>query len=240
MFVDSVNFSVSSGKGGAGCASFRREKHVLLGGPDGGDGGNGGDVYFIVDNNTHTLANYKGKRVLKAQNGQPGLPRNMSGKKGENLNLIVPPGTVVYDNDSGEILLDLTIQGQKELFLKGGKGGLGNVHFKTSVNQAPSKAQPGLQGESKNIRLELKLIADVGLVGFPNVGKSTLISSISNAKPQIANYEFTTLTPKLGLVEVDEFSGFVMADIPGIIEGASDGKGLGLQFLKHIEINQHL
>ena len=235
MFVDSVNFSVSSGKGGAGCASFRREKHVLLGGPDGGDGGNGGDVYFIVDNNTHTLANYKGKRVLKAQNGQPGLPRNMSGKKGENLNLIVPPGTVVYDNDSGDILLDLTIQGQKELFLKGGKGGLGNVHFKTSVNQAPSKAQPGLQGESKNIRLELKLIADVGLVGFPNVGKSTLISSISNAKPQIANYEFTTLTPKLGLVEVDEFSGFVMADIPGIIEGASDGKGLGLQFLKHIE-----
>ncbi|MDD7514166.1 MAG: GTPase ObgE, partial [Campylobacter lanienae] len=235
MFVDSVNFSVSSGKGGAGCASFRREKHVLLGGPDGGDGGNGGDVYFIVDNNTHTLASYKGKRVLKAQNGQPGLPRNMSGKKGENLNLIVPPGTVVYDNDSGEILLDLTIQGQKELFLKGGKGGLGNVHFKTSVNQAPSKAQPGLQGESKNIRLELKLIADVGLVGFPNVGKSTLISSISNAKPQIANYEFTTLTPKLGLVEVDEFSGFVMADIPGIIEGASDGKGLGLQFLKHIE-----
>ena len=235
MFVDSVNFSVSSGKGGAGCASFRREKHVLLGGPDGGDGGNGGDVYFIVDNNTHTLASYKGKRVLKAQNGQPGLPRNMSGKKGENLNLIVPPGTVVYDNDSGDILLDLTIQGQKELFLKGGKGGLGNVHFKTSVNQAPSKAQPGLQGESKNIRLELKLIADVGLVGFPNVGKSTLISSISNAKPQIANYEFTTLTPKLGLVEVDEFSGFVMADIPGIIEGASDGKGLGLQFLKHIE-----
>ncbi|TWO13099.1 GTPase ObgE [Campylobacter lanienae] len=235
MFIDSVNFSVSSGKGGAGCASFRREKHVLLGGPDGGDGGNGGDVYFIVDNNTHTLANYKGKRALKAQNGQPGLPRNMSGKKGENLNLIVPPGTVVYDNDSGDILLDLTIQGQKELFLKGGKGGLGNVHFKTSVNQAPSKAQPGLQGESKNIRLELKLIADVGLVGFPNVGKSTLISSISNAKPQIANYEFTTLTPKLGLVEVDEFSGFVMADIPGIIEGASDGKGLGLQFLKHIE-----
>ncbi|WP_096029114.1 GTPase ObgE [Campylobacter lanienae] len=235
MFIDSVNFSVSSGKGGAGCASFRREKHVLLGGPDGGDGGNGGDVYFIVDNNSHTLANYKGKRALKAQNGQPGLPRNMSGKKGENLNLIVPPGTVVYDNDSGEILLDLTIQGQKELFLKGGKGGLGNVHFKTSVNQAPSKAQPGLQGESKNIRLELKLIADVGLVGFPNVGKSTLISSISNAKPQIANYEFTTLTPKLGLVEVDEFSGFVMADIPGIIEGASDGKGLGLQFLKHIE-----
>ncbi|WP_086225045.1 GTPase ObgE [Campylobacter devanensis] len=235
MFIDSVNFSVSSGKGGAGCASFRREKHVLLGGPDGGDGGNGGDVYFIVDNNTHTLANYKGKRALKAQNGQPGLPRNMSGKKGENLELIVPPGTAVYDNDSGELLLDLTTEGQKELFLLGGKGGLGNIHFKTSVNQAPSKAQPGLPGETKNIRLELKLIADVGLVGFPNVGKSTLISTVSNAKPQIANYEFTTLTPKLGLVEVDQFNGFVMADIPGIIEGASDGKGLGIKFLKHIE-----
>ncbi|WP_086237885.1 GTPase ObgE [Campylobacter porcelli] len=235
MFIDSVNFSVSSGKGGAGCASFRREKHVLLGGPDGGDGGNGGDVYFIVDNNTHTLANYKGKRVLKAQNGQPGLPRNMSGKKGQSLELIVPPGTIVYDNDSGEMLLDLTTQGQKELFLVGGKGGLGNVHFKTSVNQAPTKAHPGLAGQMRNIRLELKLIADVGLVGFPNVGKSTLISTISNAKPQVANYEFTTLTPKLGLVEVDEFNGFVMADIPGIIEGASDGRGLGIQFLKHIE-----
>ncbi|CUU71892.1 GTPase ObgE [Campylobacter hyointestinalis] len=235
MFIDSASFSVSSGKGGQGCASFRREKHVPLGGPDGGDGGNGGDVYFIVDNNTHTLANYKGKRSMKAANGVPGLPRNMTGRKGDNLELIVPPGTIVYDNNSGEMLLDLTTQGQKELFLVGGKGGLGNVHFKTSVNQAPTKAQPGLPGETKNIRLELKLIADVGLVGFPNVGKSTLISSISNAKPQIANYEFTTLTPKLGLVEVDEFSGFIMADIPGIIEGASDGKGLGIQFLKHIE-----
>lgn len=235
MFIDSASFTVSSGKGGPGCASFRREKHVPLGGPDGGDGGNGGDVYFIVDNNTHTLANYKGKRVLKAANGVPGLPRNMTGKKGENLELIVPPGTAVYDNDSGELLLDLTTEGQRELFLVGGKGGLGNIHFKTSVNQAPSKAQPGLPGETKNIRLELKLIADVGLVGFPNVGKSTLISAVSNAKPQIANYEFTTLTPKLGLVEVDQFNGFVMADIPGIIEGASDGKGLGIKFLKHIE-----
>ncbi|AII15309.1 GTPase ObgE [Campylobacter iguaniorum] len=235
MFVDSASFSVSSGKGGPGCASFRREKHVPLGGPDGGDGGNGGDVYFIVDNNTHTLANYKGKRAMKAANGVPGLPRNMTGRKGDNLELIVPPGTAVYDADTNELLLDMTSEGQKELFLSGGKGGLGNVHFKTSVNQAPTKAQPGLPGESKNIRLELKLIADVGLVGFPNVGKSTLISAISNAKPQIANYEFTTLTPKLGLVEVDQFSGFIMADIPGIIEGASDGRGLGIKFLKHIE-----
>lgn len=235
MFIDSVNFTVSSGKGGAGCASFRREKHVNFGGPDGGDGGNGGDVYFIADNNTHTLANYKGKKNLKAANGMQGQSRNMSGKKGSNIELIVPPGTTIYDADTGELLLDMIYEGQKELFLAGGKGGLGNVHFKTSVNQAPLKAQPGLLGVSRNVRLELKLIADVGLVGFPNVGKSTLISVISNAKPQIADYEFTTITPKLGLVEVDEFSGFIMADIPGIIEGASDGKGLGIQFLKHIE-----
>ncbi|PSM51609.1 GTPase ObgE [Campylobacter blaseri] len=235
MFVDSVKFSVKSGKGGAGCVSFRREKHVILGGPDGGDGGKGGDVYFFVDNNTHTLAFYKGKRVLKAQNGVGGKGRNMCGKKGEDLILTVPPGTVVYDEETSEVLFDLTKEGEKVLFLQGGKGGLGNTHFKNSVNQRPDYAQPGLPGEEKPIRLELKLIADVGLVGFPNVGKSTLISTISNAKPQIANYEFTTLTPKLGMVEVDEFSSFVMADIPGIIEGASGGRGLGIEFLKHIE-----
>ncbi|MGP1485239.1 MAG: GTPase ObgE [Campylobacter sp.] len=235
MFIDSVKFSVSSGHGGAGAVSFRREKHVILGGPDGGDGGDGGDVYFIVDNNTHTLAAYKGKRSLKAKNGEPGMGKLMNGKKGESLNLIVPPGTAVYDDDSGELLCDLTKEGEKILFLKGGKGGLGNIHFKSSINQAPEYAQKGLEEETKKIRLELKLIADVGLVGFPNVGKSTLISTISNAKPQIANYEFTTITPKLGLVEVDEYSGFVMADIPGIIEGASDGRGLGIKFLKHIE-----
>lgn len=235
MFIDSVKFSVKSGKGGAGCVSFRREKHVLLGGPDGGDGGKGGDVYFLVDNNTHTLAFYKGKRALKAQNGEGGKGRNMFGKKGEDLVLTVPPGTVVYDEDTKEVLFDLTKEGERVLFLQGGKGGLGNTHFKNSVNQRPDYAQPGLLGEEKNIKLELKLIADVGLVGFPNVGKSTLISTISNARPQIANYEFTTLTPKLGMVEVDEFSSFVMADIPGIIEGASDGRGLGLEFLKHIE-----
>lgn len=235
MFIDSVEFKISSGHGGAGAVSFRREKHVIMGGPDGGDGGDGGDVYFLVDNNTHTLANYKGKRHLKAANGEAGMPRRMTGKKGESLVLIVPPGTAVYDSKSGELLLDLTKKGQKEMLLKGGKGGLGNTHFKTSVNQAPQYAQPGTPEESIDVRLELKLIADVGLVGFPNVGKSTLISTISNAKPQIANYEFTTLTPKLGLVEVDEYSGFIMADIPGIIEGASDGRGLGIKFLKHIE-----
>lgn len=235
MFVDNVKFHAKAGKGGAGCVSFRREKFVILGGPDGGDGGDGGDVYFKVDKNTHTLSKYKGRKLFKAENGAGGEGRKKYGKKGENLVLIVPPGTAVYDDESGELLFDLKNDGEKVLALKGGKGGLGNVHFKNSVNQRPEYAQPGLAGEERDIRLELKLIADVGLVGFPNVGKSTLISSVSNAKPEIANYEFTTLTPKLGMVEVDEFSSFVMADIPGIIEGASDGRGLGIQFLRHIE-----
>ena len=235
MFIDSVNLTLSSGHGGAGSVSFRREKHVILGGPDGGDGGDGGDVYFVADNNTHTLAAYKGKKAMRAQNGEAGTGRRMHGKRGEHLELIVPPGTAVLDAETGELLCDLTSEGQRELFLKGGKGGLGNVHFKSSINQAPEYAQKGLEGQTREVRLELKLIADVGLVGFPNVGKSTLISTVSNAKPQIANYEFTTLTPKLGLVEVDEYSGFVMADIPGITLGASEGRGLGVQFLKHVE-----
>lgn len=235
MFIDSVNFVVNSGKGGAGCVSFRREKFIVQGGPDGGDGGDGGDVYFLADKNTNTLSFYKGKKKFSAQNGFGGMGRNKSGKKGESLTLIVPPGTSIIDNETGELIFDLINDGDKKLFLKGGKGGLGNTHFKNSINQKPEYAQPGLEGETRQIKLDLKLIADVGLVGFPNVGKSTLISTISNAKPQIANYEFTTITPKLGLVEVDEFSSFVMADIPGIIEGASDGKGLGLKFLKHIQ-----
>lgn len=235
MFVDSVKFEIRSGKGGAGSKSFRREKFVELGGPDGGDGGDGGSVYFECSLNTHTLENYKGKRLLKAQDGFDGSGRKKHGKNGQDLILIVPPGTAVIDDESGEVLLDLTKDKECKILLQGGKGGLGNFHFKNSINQAPSYAQPGLLGQSLVIRLELKLIADVGLVGFPNVGKSTLISCISNARPQIANYEFTTLTPKLGQVSVDEFSGFVMADIPGIIRGASSGKGLGIEFLKHIE-----
>lgn len=235
MFIDSVKFKIKSGNGGPGSKSFRREKFVDLGGPDGGDGGDGGDVYFLADNNTHTLAKYKGKKLLKASNGNGGEGKKKTGKRGEDLVLIVPPGTVIYDDNSGKILLDMLKEGEKKLILKGGKGGLGNVHFKNSINQAPTYAQPGILGEELDIRLELKLIADVGLLGFPNAGKSTLISTISNAKPQIADYEFTTLTPKLGMVEVDEYSKFVMADIPGIIEGASKGKGLGLRFLKHIE-----
>lgn len=235
MFVDNVKITISSGKGGAGCSSFRREKFVVQGGPDGGDGGKGGDVYFIVDNNTDTLSWYKGRHKVKAENGKMGKGSNMTGKSGETLILKVPPGTQVIDEESGEVLLDLLKEGEKILFLEGGKGGLGNTHFKNSRNQTPKYAQPGLPGVTKEVRLELKLIADVGLVGYPNVGKSTLISSISNAQPEVANYEFTTLTPKLGVVNVGDYSSFVMADIPGIIDGASEGRGLGLEFLKHIE-----
>jgi len=240
MFVDKVTFSVTSGKGGAGCSSFRKEKFVVQGGPDGGDGGKGGDVYFLVDNNTDTLSWYKGRTRLKADNGKPGMGRRCTGKSAENLVLVVPPGTQVIDVETDEVLLDLTEQGQKELFLNGGIGGKGNYHFKNSRNQAPTYCQPGIPGESKEVRLELKLIADVGLVGYPNVGKSTLISVSSNAEPQIANYEFTTLTPKLGVVEAGDYNSFVMADIPGIIEGASDGRGLGLDFLQHIERTETL
>jgi len=235
MFIDNVELQLSSGKGGAGAVSFRTEKFVIKGGPDGGDGGRGGDVYFVVDKNSHTLSNYRGKNHMKAKNGRPGEGRKKYGKKGESLFLTVPPGTQVIDVESGEVLLDLVEDGEKVKFLEGGKGGLGNWHFRSSTNQRPTYAQPGLPGVTKKVRLELKLIADVGLVGFPNVGKSTLISIVSNATPEVANYEFTTLTPKLGVVKVDDFSSFVMADIPGIIGGASEGKGLGLDFLRHIE-----
>jgi len=235
MFVDSASFSVKSGKGGAGCVSFRKEKFVIKGGPDGGDGGKGGDVYFEVDTNTDTLSNYKGCHHVKADNGQPGMGRNCSGKSAKPIVLKVPPGTQVIDEETEEVLFDLTEDKQKVLFLEGGKGGLGNTHFKNSRNQTPSYAQPGLMGETRQVRLELKLIADVGLVGYPNVGKSTLISTVSNARPQVANYEFTTLTPKLGVVEVGDYNSFVAADIPGIIDGAAEGRGLGIEFLKHIE-----
>jgi len=235
MFIDKVKISISSGKGGRGCSSFRSEKGVVNGGPDGGDGGKGGDVFFEVDNNTDTLSWYKGRHAVKAMNGQPGMGSRMTGKTGEHLILKVPPGTQVFDDETGELLLDLLHEGEKTTLLEGGKGGMGNFHFRNSRNQAPTYCQPGLAGVQKSIRLELKLIADVGLVGYPNVGKSTLISVCSNATPQIANYEFTTLTPKLGVVEVGEYNSFVMADIPGIIDGASDGRGLGLEFLRHIE-----
>jgi GTP-binding protein len=240
MFIDSAQIQLSSGKGGPGATSFRQEKFVLKGGPDGGDGGRGGDIYFVVDKNSHTLSNFRGRHHIKAKNGAPGEGRKKYGKKGESTDVVVPPGTQIIDINSGELLLDLVNDGDRVKFLEGGKGGLGNWHFRSSTNQRPTYSQPGLPGEVREIRLELKLIADVGLVGVPNVGKSTLISTISNARPEIANYEFTTLTPKLGVVNIDEYSSFVMADIPGIIEGASDGRGLGLEFLKHIERTKFL
>jgi len=235
MFIDSVNLTLSSGHGGAGSVSFYREKFVPLGGPDGGDGGRGGDVYFVTDNNTDTLSELRGKNKLSAKNGHQGEGRKKSGKDGESLYIKVPAGTQIFDVETDELLLDLVEDGKVTKFLSGGKGGLGNWHFRNSVNQKPTYAQPGLPGEIKNVRIELKLIADVGLVGFPNVGKSTLVSVVSNAKPAIANYEFTTLIPSLGVVEVGDFNSFVIADIPGIIEDAHIGKGLGIEFLKHIE-----
>ena len=235
MFVDKVTVQLSSGKGGAGCVAFRREKFVVKGGPCGGDGGRGGSIAFLVNKNSHTLAWFKGSKHLKAEGGKPGLGSNMTGKSGKTLEVQVPPGTQVIDVETDEVLYDLLEDGQKVKFIDGGKGGLGNTHFKSSTNQRPMYSQPGEVGITREVRLELKLIADVGLVGFPNVGKSTLISTVSNATPEVANYEFTTLTPKLGQVTVNEYEYFVMADIPGIIGGASEGKGLGLQFLQHIE-----
>ena len=235
MFTDSVELTVSSGKGGEGCVSFRREKFVLNGGPNGGDGGRGGDIVFKCDNNTHTLSHFQRKMHIKADKGQPGEPSNMTGKSGAKKIIVVPPGTQIIDMDSGEVLFDMLKDGQTENFIKGGKGGLGNTHFKSSTKQRPTYAQPGEKGETRSLKLDLKLIADVGLVGFPNVGKSTLISRVSNARPEIANYEFTTLTPKLGQVNIGDFESFIMADIPGIIGGAHEGKGLGIQFLRHIE-----
>ena len=235
MFTDSVELTVSSGKGGQGCVAFRREKFVLNGGPNGGDGGKGGDIWFKCDNNTHTLSHFQRKMHIKADKGRPGEGSNMTGKSGAKKVIIVPPGTQVIDQESGEVLFDMLVDGQEEKFLEGGKGGLGNTHFKSPTNQRPTYAQPGEKGETRRIKLDLKLIADVGLVGFPNVGKSTLISTVSNARPEIANYEFTTLTPKLGQVNIGDYESFVMADIPGIIGGAHEGKGLGIQFLRHIE-----
>jgi GTP-binding protein len=235
MFVDSVELIISSGKGGAGSISFWTEKFVANGGPDGGDGGRGGAVFFKIDNNTDTLTALRGRKHIKAENGRQGEGRKCYGRKGVDMIITVPPGTTVVNTETGEELLDLVTEGEVILFLEGGKGGLGNMHFKSSSNQRPTYAQPGLPGMTKHIRLEMKLIADIGLVGYPNVGKSTLIATLSNARPQVANYEFTTLTPKLGVVHIGEYDSFMMADIPGIIEGASDGRGLGLEFLKHIE-----
>lgn len=233
MFIDYVKIKVKSGKGGDGCVSFRREKYVPFGGPDGGDGGDGGSVYLKADENLHTLIDFKYKHIFKAKKGQHGQGSNKTGKSGGDVIINVPVGTVV--TEAGEIVADLVEHGDEFTAAKGGRGGRGNARFATPTDQAPRHFEPGQEGEEKELELELKLIADVGLVGYPNAGKSTLLSVVSNANPKIADYPFTTLHPNLGIVKVDEMFSFVMADIPGLIEDAHKGKGLGIRFLKHIE-----
>jgi len=234
-FVDEVKIHAKAGDGGRGCVSFRREKFIPLGGPDGGDGGAGGNVLFVVDEGISTLLDLRYRQHLKAGNGDSGRGKNMHGKGGEDLVVRVPQGTVVYDHETGELLADLTRSDEPTVLLAGGMGGRGNARFATSTNRAPRHAQPGTPGEERWLRLELKLLADVGLVGLPNAGKSTLISAISAAKPKIADYPFTTLTPNLGVVRYGIDGSFVVADIPGLIEGASEGQGLGTRFLRHVE-----
>ncbi len=239
-FVDYVKIHVSSGNGGAGSTHLRREKFVAKGGPDGGDGGRGGHVIIRGNKSLWTLLNFKFKRHFDAGHGGHGGKQRSTGADGNDVLLEVPLGTVVRDSESGEILFEITEDGQQEISARGGLGGRGNWHFKSSTNQTPRYAQPGIPGEEKNITLELKLLADVGLVGFPNAGKSTLLSVLTSAKPKIANYEFTTLKPNLGIVKYRDYRSFVIADIPGIIEGAAEGKGLGHYFLRHIERNSVL
>ena len=235
MFTDYVKIHAQAGKGGNGAIAFRREKYVAAGGPDGGDGGKGGDVYFKVDKDANTLIEFRYKKKFKAENGENGEGGHRFGKSGEDLYIPVPIGTVVKDTTTNEVLADLSEPGQVALILKGGRGGKGNSHFATSTRQAPRFAQDGEPGEEKDLTLELKLLADVGLIGFPNVGKSTFLSVVTSATPKIANYHFTTIEPNLGVVKSKYGDSFVIADIPGIIEGASEGIGLGIQFLRHIE-----
>ncbi len=235
MFADSAKIIIKSGKGGDGHVSFRREKYVPSGGPDGGDGGKGGDVVFEVDDGMNTLADFRHKRKFAAMAGEEGGKRNCHGKKGEDLVLKVPAGTIIKDAETDRIIADMSGGCRRQTVLPGGKGGLGNQHFATSKMQAPKYAQPGQEAMEIEVKLELKVIADVGLVGFPNVGKSTLLSRVTNARPKIADYHFTTLQPNLGVVDFENGEGFVIADIPGLIEGASEGIGLGHEFLKHIE-----
>ena len=235
MFTDYVKIHAQAGKGGNGAISFRREKYVAAGGPDGGDGGKGGDVYFKVDKDANTLIEFRYKKKFKAENGENGEGGHRYGKSGEDLYIPVPIGTVVKDTETDEVLADLSEPDQVALILTGGRGGKGNSHFATSTRQAPRFAQDGEPGEEKDLTLELKLLADVGLIGFPNVGKSTFLSVVTSATPKIANYHFTTIEPNLGVVKSKYGDSFVIADIPGIIEGASEGVGLGIQFLRHIE-----
>ena len=235
MFADRAKIYIRSGKGGDGHVSFRREKYVPDGGPDGGDGGHGGSVIFQIDEGMNTLTDYRFNKHYHAEDGEPGGKKNCRGKDGNDIILKVPEGTVIKDEASGKVMLDMSGENRRVVFLEGGKGGLGNQHYATSTMQAPKYAKPGQPAKELNVLLELKSIADVGLVGFPNVGKSTLLSVVSNAKPKIANYHFTTLQPNLGVVDMEGIGGFVVADIPGLVEGASEGVGLGLDFLRHIE-----
>ena len=235
MFTDYVKIVIKSGNGGDGAITFRREKYVAAGGPDGGDGGRGGNIYFRVDPNANTLIDFRYTKKFKAQNGENGSGSNKYGKAGEDLYIDVPIGTIIKDAKTGKVVADLSKQGQIELVLKGGRGGRGNSHFATATRQVPRFAQAGEEGEEKEVILELKLLADVGLLGFPNVGKSTFLSRVTDARPKIANYHFTTIEPNLGVVKTKTGDSFVIADIPGIIEGASEGIGLGIQFLRHVE-----
>ena len=234
-FVDEATIRVQAGNGGHGCLSFRREKYVERGGPDGGDGGDGGSVYLVADDALNTLVDFRVARKFRAQSGQGGAGRNMTGKSGEDLDVRIPCGTVIQDVDTGELIGDLTEPGQRLKVAEGGKGGLGNTRFKSSTNRAPRKTTNGTPGETRHLALELKVLADVGLVGMPNAGKSTLIRAMSAARPKVADYPFTTLHPNLGVVSVGRLQSFVMADIPGLIEGAAEGAGLGIRFLKHIQ-----
>lgn len=235
MFTDYTKIIIKSGDGGNGAVTFRREKYVAAGGPDGGDGGNGGNIYFQVDKDRNTLIDFRYNKKFKAKNGENGSGSRCNGKYGEDLYIKVPIGTVVKDVETGKVVADLSEPNQVELILKGGKGGRGNSHFATPTRQAPRFSEGGEKGEEKEVILELKLLADVGLLGFPNVGKSTFLSKVTDATPKIANYHFTTINPNLGVVKTKDGDGFVIADIPGIIEGASEGVGLGIQFLRHVE-----
>lgn len=233
-FVDEAPISVYAGKGGNGCLSFRREKYIPKGGPDGGDGGDGGSVVLFADENLNTLVDYRYTRIFRAANGEPGRGRNCRGKNGDDLVLQVPVGTTVIDADTDEVIGDLTKANQRLVVANGGFHGLGNTRYKSSTNRAPRQTSPGSEGESRNLRLELKLLADVGLLGLPNAGKSTLIRAISSAQPKVADYPFTTLVPNLGVVKVGQYRSFVVADVPGVIEGAAEGAGLGIRFLRHL------
>ena len=232
-FIDEAYLEIKAGDGGSGASSFRREKYIPFGGPDGGDGGKGGDIFFKVNTNVNTLVDFQNKKIFNAKNGQKGAGKNKFGASGDDLYIEVPLGTVVYDNSTGEELIDCNKKDAEYIIAKGGDGGLGNSKFKSSTNQAPRKFTPGFEGEKRSIRLELKSLADVGLVGFPNAGKSTFLNNVSSAKPKIGDYPFTTLRPHLGTIKGNE-SSYVIADIPGLIEGASEGAGLGIKFLKHI------